>query len=155
MDSPEGIRVKVSKTFPPFEPKSRKDHISVDNPPHAVLRKRAGAGEEPNTGLTNTHGQISVKGLATSPRSVRRRGPLPGSPGRRQREEPIKGLNTSGEAPLLPDGRPLGRMTQKWPSKNSYGLGNQRSRKWPNSKFHNCGPILTINGKNWPNNLYK
>jgi hypothetical protein len=111
MDSPEGIRVKVSKTFPPFEPKSRRDHLTVDNPPHAVLRKRTGAGEEPNTGLTNTHGQFSVKGLATSPRSVRRRGPLPGSPGRRQREEPMY---------KRPDHLRRGTTAARWPNSGPY-----------------------------------
>jgi hypothetical protein len=48
-----------------------------------------------------------------------------------------------------------GPLTQKRPSKISCGLGNQRPRKRPNSKFHNCGLILTIIGKNWPKNLYK
>ena len=33
---------------------------------------------------------------------------------------------------LLPDGRILGRWTQKWPSKITCGLGNQRPRKRPN-----------------------
>ncbi len=50
---------------------------------------------------------------------------------------------------LVPDGRIQGRWTQKWPSKISCGLGSQRPRKRPNSKFPNCGLILTINGKNW------
>ena len=54
---------------------------------------------------------------------------------------------------LLPDGRILGRWTQKWPSKITCGPGNQRPRKRPNSKFPTCRLILTI-GKNWPNNLY-
>ncbi len=44
---------------------------------------------------------------------------------------------------LLPDGRILGRWTQKWPSKNTCGPENQRPRKWPNLQpdFNN----LTIN----------
>ncbi len=54
---------------------------------------------------------------------------------------------------LVPDGRIQGRWTQKWPSKISCGLGSQRPRKRPNSKFPNCGLILTIIGKNWPKNL--
>ena len=58
-------------------------------------------------------------------------------------------------ATLVPDGRIQGRWTQKWPSKISCGLGSQRPRKRPNSKFHNCGLILTIIGKNWPKNLWK
>jgi hypothetical protein len=45
---------------------------------------------------------------------------------------------------MLPDGRILGRWTQ----------GNQRPRKWPYSNFPNCGLILTILGKNLPNNLH-
>ncbi len=49
---------------------------------------------------------------------------------------------------LVPDGRIQGRWTQKWPSKISCGLGSQRPRKRPNSKFPNCGLILTIIGKN-------
>ncbi len=53
----------------------------------------------------------------------------------------------------MPDGRIQGRWTQKWPSKISCGLGSQRPRKRPNSKFTNCGLILTITGKNWPKNL--
>jgi hypothetical protein len=57
--------------------------------------------------------------------------------------------------PLMSDGRILGRRTQKWLSKNSCSLGNLQPRKWPNSKFHNCGLILTIISKNWLNNLYK
>jgi hypothetical protein len=40
------------------------------------------------------------------------------------------------------------------PSKITCGLGNQRPRKWPNSKFPNCGLILKRIGKNWPNNLH-
>ena len=56
---------------------------------------------------------------------------------------------------LVPDGRIQGRWTQKWPSKISCGLGSQRPRKRPNSKYSNCGLILTIIGKNWPKNLYK
>ncbi len=67
-----------TKTFPPFEPKSRRNHKTVDNPPHAVLRNGSlpalGARVEPNAGLTNTSKQFLEKGLATSPRSVRRRG---------------------------------------------------------------------------------
>jgi hypothetical protein len=51
---------------------------------------------------------------------------------------------------LVPDGRIQGRWTQKWPSKISCGLGSQRPRKRPNSKFPNCGLILTIIGKNSP-----
>ena len=54
---------------------------------------------------------------------------------------------------LVPDGRIQGRWTQKWPSKISCGLGSQRPRKRPNSKFPNCGLILTIICKNWPKNL--
>ncbi len=57
--------------------------------------------------------------------------------------------------PLVPDGRIQGRWTQKWPSKISCGLGSQRPRKRPNSKFPNCGLVLTIIGKNWPKNLYQ
>ncbi len=53
----------------------------------------------------------------------------------------------------MPDGRIQGRWTQKWPSKISCSLGSQRPRKRPNSKFPNCGLILTIIGKNWPKNL--
>ncbi len=53
------------------------------------------------------------------------------------------------EAALVPDGRIQGRWTQKWPSKISCGLGNQR----PNSKFPNCSLILTIIYKNWPKNF--
>jgi hypothetical protein len=30
-----------------------------------------------------------------------------------------------------------GLWTQKWPWKNTCGLGNQRPRRWPNAKFHN------------------
>ncbi len=56
-------------------------------------------------------------------------------------------------SPLVPDGRIQGRWTQKWPSKISCGLESQRPRKRPNSKFPNCGLILTIIGKNWPKNL--
>ena len=56
-------------------------------------------------------------------------------------------------AALVPDGRIQGRWTQKWPSKISCGLGSQRPKKRPNSKFPNCGLILTIIGKNWPKNL--
>ncbi len=58
-------------------------------------------------------------------------------------------------AALVPDGRIQGRWTQKWPSKISCGLGSQRPRKRPNSKFPNCGLILTIIGQNWPKNLYQ
>ncbi len=43
---------------------------------------------------------------------------------------------------LLPGGRILGRRTQKRLCKNTCGLGNQRPRKWPNSKFHNCSLIF-------------
>ncbi len=43
---------------------------------------------------------------------------------------------------------------EKWPNKITCGLENQRPRKRPNSKFPNCGLILTIIGKNWPNNLH-
>jgi hypothetical protein len=56
--------------------------------------------------------------------------------------------------PLLPDGRILGRWTQKWPSKITCGLGNQQPIKWPNSKFPNCGLILAIIGKKRPNTLH-
>ncbi len=53
---------------------------------------------------------------------------------------------------LVPDGQIQGRWTQKWPSKISCGLGSQRPRKRPNSKFPNCGLILTIIGKKfWAN----
>jgi hypothetical protein len=55
---------------------------------------------------------------------------------------------------LLPDGRILGRWTQKWQSKITCGLENQRPRKRPNSKFPKCNLILIIIGKNWPNNLH-
>jgi hypothetical protein len=44
---------------------------------------------------------------------------------------------------LLPDGQILGHWTQKCPSKIICGLGNQWPRKWPSSKFPNCGIILT------------
>ncbi len=44
---------------------------------------------------------------------------------------------------LLPDGLFLGHWTQKWPSKITCSLGNQWPRKWRNSKFPNCGIILT------------
>jgi hypothetical protein len=95
--------VKYKKTYPPFEPKSRRDHKTVNNPPHAVLRNRSppalGAGVEPNAGLTNTSTQLLEKSLAISPRSVRRRDPLPGSPARRQTEAPIKGLTSVREVP--------------------------------------------------------
>ncbi len=64
------------------------------------------------------------------------------------------GLLLPSIQPLLPDGRILGCRTKKWPCINSCGLGNQRPRKWSNSKFHNFGLILTIIGKNWPNNLH-
>ncbi len=47
---------------------------------------------------------------------------------------------------VLPVGRILGRRTQKWPCNNTWGLGNQRPRLWPNFKYHNCGLILTIIG---------
>ncbi len=56
-------------------------------------------------------------------------------------------------AALVPDGRIQGRWTQKWPSKISCGLGSQRPRKRPNSKFPNYGLIVTLIGKNWPKNL--
>ncbi len=56
---------------------------------------------------------------------------------------------------LLPDGQIQGCWTQKWSSKISCGLGNQRPRKWPNPKFPNCGIILTIIGKDWPKNFWK
>jgi hypothetical protein len=60
---------------------------------------------------------------------------------------------TCGFKSLVPDGRIQGRWTQKWPSKISCGLGSQRPRKRPNSKFPNCGLILTIIFKNWPKNV--
>ncbi len=59
-----------------------------------------------------------------------------------------------GSGTLVPDGRIQGRWTQKRPSKISCGQGSQRPRKWPSSKYSNCGLILTILGKNWPKNLY-
>jgi hypothetical protein len=46
-------------------------------------------------------------------------------------------------SPLVPDGQIQGRWTQKWPRKISCGLGSQRPRKQPNSKFPICGLILT------------
>ena len=55
-------------------------------------------GVEPNAGLTHTSTQFLEKSLAISPRSVRRRDPLPGSPARRQTEAPIKGLTSAREA---------------------------------------------------------
>ena len=51
--------------------------------------------------------------------------------------------------PLLPDGQILGCWTPKWPSKITCDLG-----KRTNSRFPNCGLILTIVGKKWHNNLY-
>jgi hypothetical protein len=54
---------------------------------------------------------------------------------------------------LVPDGRIQGRWTQKWPSKISCGLGSQRPRKRPNSKFPIFGLILTIICKIWTKNL--
>jgi hypothetical protein len=52
-----------------------------------------------------------------------------------EREEDLLACSMLG--PLVPDGRIQGRWTQKWPSKISCGLGSQRPRKRPNSKFPN------------------
>jgi hypothetical protein len=45
---------------------------------------------------------------------------------------PGRQVFSSLTTPLLPDGRIQGRWTQKWPSKITCGLGNQRPRKRPN-----------------------